>query len=167
MVDRSSIGRGGIGLGLTGVATSRGRGVDGLSRVGHVSNKAVGVVSVVGDGLDPAIGKVDRVRSRNNTGAIVGLRLLKVGLGVVIGHSVLVGVRLGRLLAFITLGQTDSQEGGGEDNLEMLLLASNYQDLTILWSSPATSSLFSEQETAGHWSRTSVLQHFIPISPSM
>ena len=92
VVDRSSIGRGGIGLGLTGVATSRGRGVDGLSRVGHVSNKAVGVVSVVGDGLDPAIGKVDRVRSSHGTGAIVGLRLLEVGLGVVIGHGVGVGV---------------------------------------------------------------------------
>ena len=82
----------GLSAGLTGVSTSRGRGVDGLSRVGHVSNKAVGVVSVVGDGLDPAIGKVDRVRSRNNTGAIVGFRLLKVGLGVVIGHGIGVGV---------------------------------------------------------------------------
>ena len=74
------------------VATSRGRGVDGLSRVGHVSNKAVGVVSVVGDGLDPAVGEVDGVRSRNDTSSVVGLRLLEVGLGVVVGHGVGVGV---------------------------------------------------------------------------
>merc|ERR1712088_1188027 len=72
--------------------TSRGRGVDRLTRVGNLSNVASDVVGVVGDSLDPAIGKVDRVRSRNNTGAIVGFRLLKVSLGVVIGHGVGVGV---------------------------------------------------------------------------
>ena len=37
------------------VSTSRGRGVLGLSRVGHLSNVAVIVVSVVGDSLDPTI----------------------------------------------------------------------------------------------------------------
>ena len=62
----------------------------------------------------------------------MALSLLEVGLGVVISHSVLVGVRLGRLLAFITLGQADSQEGSEEDNLGMLLLASHYQDLTTV-----------------------------------
>jgi len=74
------------------VATSGGRGVDGLSRVGNLSDVAGQVVGVVGDGLDPAVRKVDGVRSGNGTGAIVGLGLLEVGLGVVVGHGVGVGV---------------------------------------------------------------------------
>merc|ERR1719369_1100864 len=45
------------------VASSRGRGVLGLTRVGDLSNVAGEVVGVVGDGLDPAVGKVDGVRS--------------------------------------------------------------------------------------------------------
>ena len=82
----------GVDRGSGNVATSRGRGVDGLTSVLNGGNVSGDVVGVVGDGLDPAIGKVDRVRSRNNTGAIVGLRLLEVGLGVVIGHGIGVGV---------------------------------------------------------------------------
>merc|ERR1711970_231542 len=74
------------------VASSRGRGVLCLTRVGDLSNVAGEVVGVVGDGLDPAVGKVDGVRSSHGTGAIVGLGLLEVGLGVVIGHCVGVGV---------------------------------------------------------------------------
>ena len=52
------IGRGrgsNIGVVLSDVSTSRGRGVLGLSRVGHLSNVAVIVVSVVGDSLDPTV----------------------------------------------------------------------------------------------------------------
>ena len=74
------------------IATSRGRGVDGLTGVGDLSNVSGQVVGVVGDGLDPAVGKVDGVRSSHGTSAIVGLRLLEVGLGVVVGHGVGVGV---------------------------------------------------------------------------
>ena len=85
-------GRGSIGVVLTGVSTGRGRGVDSLTRVRNLSNVTVGVVSGVGDGLDPAVGKVDGVRSGNSAGAIVGLGLLEVGLGVVVGHGVGVGV---------------------------------------------------------------------------
>merc|ERR1719198_2761444 len=72
--------------------SDRGRGVDGLTGVGDLSNVSGQVVGVVGDGLDPAVGKVDGVRSSHGTSAIVGLGLLEVGLGVVVGHGVGVGV---------------------------------------------------------------------------
>ena len=104
MVDRSSIGRGGIGLGLTGVATSRGRGVGGLSRVGHVSNKAVGVVSVVGDGLDPAVGKRNSVRATDNAVGIARLLGVEVGLGVVVRDTIGEGVGLWGLLGVFHRG---------------------------------------------------------------
>ena len=78
--------------GSSNVATSRGRGVDGLTGVGDLSDVSGQVVGVVGDGLDPAVGKVDGVRSSHSTGAVVGLGLLEVGLGVVVGHGVGVGV---------------------------------------------------------------------------
>ena len=104
VVDRSSIGRGGIGLGLTGVATSRGRGVDGLSRVGHVSNKAVGVVSVVGDGLDPAVGKRNSVRATDNAVGIARLLGVEVGLGVVVRDTIGEGVGLWGLLGVFHRG---------------------------------------------------------------
>ena len=104
MVDRGSIGRGGIGLGLTRVATSRGRGVDGLSRVGHVSNKAVGVVSVVGDGLDPAVGKRNSVRATDNAVGIARLLGVEVGLGVVVRDTIGEGVGLWGLLGVFHRG---------------------------------------------------------------
>ena len=89
------IGRGrgsNIGVVLSDVATSRGRGALGLTSVLNGGNVSGQVVGVVGDSLDPAVGKVDGVRSSYGTSAIVGLRLLKVGLGVVVGHGVSVGV---------------------------------------------------------------------------
>ena len=104
VVDRSSIGRGSIGLGLTGIATSRGRGVDGLSRVGHVSNKAVGVVSVVGDGLDPAVGKRNSVRATDNAVGITRLLGVEVGLGVVVRDTIGEGVGLWGLLGVFHRG---------------------------------------------------------------
>ena len=104
VVDRSSIGRGGVGLGLTGVATSRGRGVDGLSRVGHVSNKAVGVVSVVGDGLDPAVWKRNSVRATDNAVGITRLLGVEVGLGVVVRDTIGEGVGLRGLLGVFHRG---------------------------------------------------------------
>ena len=74
------------------VSSSRGRGVLGLSGVGHLSNVAGVVVSVVVHGLDPAVGEVDRVGSLNPTVAIVGLGLAEGSIGVVISDSVGVGV---------------------------------------------------------------------------
>merc|ERR1719198_624128 len=85
-----SVGNGNRGSG--NVATSRGRGVDGLTGVGDLSNVASDVVGVVGDGLDPAVGKVDGVRSSHGTSAIIGLSLLEVGLGEVISNGIAVGV---------------------------------------------------------------------------
>ena len=74
------------------VATSRLRGVDSLTSVLNGGNVSGQVVGVVGDGLDPAVGKVDGVRSSHGTSAIVGLRLLEVGLGQVISNGIAVGV---------------------------------------------------------------------------
>ena len=111
VVDRSSIGRGGIGLGLTRVATSRGRGVDGLSRVGHVSNKAVGVVSVVGDGLDPAVGKRNSVRATDNAVGIARLLGVEVGLGVVVRDTIGEGVGLRGLLGVFHRGVVGRSRG--------------------------------------------------------
>ena len=100
VVDSVGNGNGGSG----NIATSRGRGVDGLSRVGHVSNKAVGVVSVVGDGLDPAVGKRNSVRATNNTVGITRLRGIEVGLGVVVGDTIGEGVWLRGLLGIFHRG---------------------------------------------------------------
>ena len=86
------------------VATSRGRGVDGLTGVGDLSDVSGQVVGVVGDGLDPAVGKVDGVRSSHGTSAIVGLSLLEVGLGEVISNGIAVGVGGG-------LGKVGSSNG--------------------------------------------------------
>ena len=106
MVDRSS-----IGPGLTGVATSRGRGVDGLSRVGHVSNKAVGVVSVVGDGLDPAVGKRNSVRATDNAVGIARLLGVEVCLGVVVRDTIGEGVGLWGLLGVFHRGVVGRSRG--------------------------------------------------------
>ena len=61
----------------------------GVLNSGNVSSQVVGVVC---DSLDPAVGKVDGVRSSHGTGAIVGLGLVESSTGVVIGNSVLVSV---------------------------------------------------------------------------
>jgi hypothetical protein len=90
------VGRGrGVGGGSSVVTTSGGGGVLGLSRVGHISNIAVVVVSVVVHSLDPAVGKVDRVGAGNNTVTIVVLLLVEGSLGVVISHGVGEGVGAG------------------------------------------------------------------------
>ena len=110
----------GLSAGLTGVSTSRGRGVDGFSRVGHLGDVAVDVVGGVGDGLDPAVGEGDRVRATDNTVGISGLSCVEVGLGVVVGNTVSVGVGLRGLLddsdsgGMVSRGGMD--DGGGVDN---------------------------------------------------
>ena len=59
-----------------------------LSGVGHIGNIAVVVVGVVGDSLDSAVGKVDRVGSSNNTISVILLLLVEGGTTVVISNGV-------------------------------------------------------------------------------
>merc|ERR1719431_1144520 len=49
--------------------SNRSSSIGSLSRVGNLSDVAVDVVGVVVDGLDAAVGEVDKVGSLNNTGA--------------------------------------------------------------------------------------------------
>jgi len=74
-----------------------GRVVVGLSAVGHIGNITVVVVGVVGDSLDSAVGKVDRVGSSNNTISVILLLLVEGSTTVVISHGV--GVLVGRGLS--------------------------------------------------------------------
>ena len=104
VVDRCSVGRGSVGLCLTRVTTGGGRGVDSLSRVGDLSDVAVGVVGGVGDGLDPAVGEGDRVGAINVSTGIAVLRGVEVGLGVVIGNTIGEGVWLRGLLGIFHRG---------------------------------------------------------------
>ena len=94
------VGRGSSHVGslLTGVSTGGSGGEDSLSGVGDLGHIAVGVVSGVGDGLDTAVGKGDGVGASNVSGSVSGLSSLEVGLGVVVGHTILEGVGLGSLL---------------------------------------------------------------------
>ena len=79
-------------LGSVSRGSNDGLGVDSLALVGDLGDVAVDVVGVVGNVLHTAVGKGNGVRSLNNTGAIVGLASVEVGLGVVIGDGVVVGV---------------------------------------------------------------------------
>jgi len=91
--DRGSMnGVGNDGGRVDGVGNRDSLRVLGLARVGDLSDVAVNVVGVVGDGLDTAVREVHLVGALNNTGAIVALRLAEGGLGVVVGNSVVVGV---------------------------------------------------------------------------
>ena len=75
-----------------GVGNSVGLRVGGSAGVLNCGNVAGQVVGVVGDGLDPAVGEVDRVRSGHGTGAIVGFTLAESCAGVVVSDGVLIGV---------------------------------------------------------------------------
>ena len=92
------------------VSSSRGSGVLGLSGVGHLLHVSEDVVSVVVDGLDPAVGEVDRVGSLNHTVAIVGLGLAEGSVRVVISDSV--GVGVGGGLGQVTGGVASSMDHG-------------------------------------------------------
>ena len=86
------VGRGGGGLvgGLLGV--------DSGALVGHIGDEAVITVGGVLHVLDPAVRESHRVRARDNTVGITSLGGVEVSLGVVVGDTVGVGVRLRGLL---------------------------------------------------------------------
>ena len=96
--------------------------------VADLSDKAVDVVSGVLGCLDPAVGQSNHIAASNNTVGILGLGLLEVSLGVVIGHSILIGEWLrGKLLLLVrcrgwvvrgggTIGWGTSSSGHSEDN---------------------------------------------------
>ena len=101
------IGRGrgsNIGVVLTDVTTSGGRGVDGFSRVGHLGNIAIGVVGSVGDSLDPAVREGNSVRAANNTVGIPRFSSVEVCLGVVVRDTIGEGVWLRGLLGILHRG---------------------------------------------------------------
>merc|ERR1712192_129359 len=60
--------------------------------VGDFGNVTLGVISVVVDVLDPAVGKVDRVGAVPETSSIVSLSLLEGSARELISHTILVGV---------------------------------------------------------------------------
>ena len=82
----------GIGLGCRGIRL--GLRVDWDTLIGNISNIAVNMVSGVLDSLGTAIGKSNRVRSRDNTISIRSLSSIESSLGVVISNTIGVGVWL-------------------------------------------------------------------------
>merc|ERR1712154_377079 len=87
-------------------------GILGLAVIGHIGDIAIIGGGVVVDMLDPAIGKSDRVGSLSVASTVRGLRGLEVGLGVVISHSVGVGVGGDHIRL--------SMVGGGSDHWGMV-----------------------------------------------
>merc|ERR1712080_208661 len=91
-----------IGSGVS-VSTLGLWGVLSLSGVGDLGHEAVVVISGVGGGLDTAVGESDGEGSGNVSFGVLALSLLEVGLGVIVGYSVLVGERLrGEFLWFVS-----------------------------------------------------------------
>merc|ERR1740123_782103 len=90
-----------VGLGVVGGLGGNiwlGLRVDRGALIGDLSHVAVDMISSVLHGLDPAVGEGDGVRAGHNTIGIAGLSGVEVGLGVVVGNTVGVGVRLRGLL---------------------------------------------------------------------
>ena len=83
--------------------------------VGDLGHISVVVVDVVVHVLDPAVGKGNRVRTLTLASAIVRLSSVEVGVGVVIGDSVLVGVG-GDLIRVHLSGGSVVGRGGVVDN---------------------------------------------------
>jgi len=67
-------------------------GVGSGALIADLRDEAIIVVGVVVDSLDTAVREVDRVRSLNNTVAIIGLSLVEGGSRVVVSDSIVVGV---------------------------------------------------------------------------
>merc|ERR1719237_1049309 len=88
------------------------------ARVGDLSDVTINVVGVVVDSLDTAVGKIDRVGSLNNTGAIVALGLAEGSAGVVVGNAIVVGVGgdLSQIANSVDSDRGGVGNGGGVDN---------------------------------------------------
>ena len=107
VVHRGSIDRSSVDLlGFSWVATSWGRRVNGLARVGHVSHKAIGMIGSVGDSLNSAVRKRNGVRTVDNTAGVLGLGSLEVGLGVVVRDAIREGVGHMGLLGIFHRGRS-------------------------------------------------------------
>ena len=65
------------------------------ARVGHLRNEPGLVGRRVSGCLDTTVRQGDREGALHVAAGVLGLRLLEVGLAVVVGHAVLIGVRLG------------------------------------------------------------------------
>jgi len=79
-------------------------GVDGGALVGDVGDEASLVVSVVGDDLHPAVGKVHPVGAVDLAVRVLVLGLLEGSAGVLVLDAILVGVGLGRKLLLVLVG---------------------------------------------------------------
>merc|ERR1719432_332463 len=66
--------------------------VDSSAVVSDLGNIAIGVIGMVGDVLDPAVGEVDGVGSVPETSSIVGLSLLEGSSSELVSHTILVRV---------------------------------------------------------------------------
>merc|ERR550517_173211 len=92
-----------------------------LSGVGHIGNITVIVVGVVGDSLDSAVGKIDRVGSSDNTISVILFLLVEGGTTVVAsnGVGVLVGGGLSEVIGDVSgldrgvVGGGSVDDGGG------------------------------------------------------
>merc|ERR1719343_27251 len=63
-----------------------------FSLIGHISNITIIIIGMIVNMLDTTIGKVDRVRSFNNTSSIIGFSLVEGSTRVVISDSISVTV---------------------------------------------------------------------------
>merc|ERR1719356_1201048 len=63
-----------------------------FSLIGHISNITIIIIGMIVNMLDTTIGKVDRVRSFNNTSSIIGFSLVEGSTRVVISNSISVTV---------------------------------------------------------------------------
>ena len=112
------LGSGGVGSDGGGVAVPTGglRGVDGGALVADLGHEPVDVVGGVLGGLDPAVGEGDHVAADDDTGGVLGLGLLEVGLAVVVVDTVLVGEGLGgQLLLHMGGGGVLGADQGGQE----------------------------------------------------
>ena len=106
------------------------RSIAGSSFIGDLSNKSKVVVSMVGGGLDSAIGKSNGVRSSNVSVVILGFSLSEVSSTVVITYSILIGEGFrGFIIGLRGIGSdregsSGSYKSRGKDNLKNEFLSS-------------------------------------------